>query len=248
MARCALRPWEYLTEPQFGGWENLPRDRPVMLVGNHTLMGVLDVPFLILAVYEKMGYYVRSLGDHWHFAVPIWRDLLAHFGVVDGTRANCRALMRKGESLLVYPGGGREVFKRKGEAYQLLWGQRSGFARLALEFDYTIVPVAAVGAEDCYSILIDANDVLRLPCSRLIQSLSPRADIVFPTLVYGWGGTPLPRPQKFYFSFGEPINSAGFHAYSDAEMAVTALRDATHQRLSQEIAKLRKEHHIGQKS
>jgi hypothetical protein len=35
--------------------------------------------------------------------------------------------------VLVYPGGGREVAKRKGEKYQLLWKERVGFARLAIE-------------------------------------------------------------------------------------------------------------------
>ena len=44
-----------------------------------------------------------------------WRDFLAGFGAVDGTRENCAALMREGESILVYPGGAREVFKRKSE-------------------------------------------------------------------------------------------------------------------------------------
>nr|HMS80226.1 hypothetical protein [Burkholderiaceae bacterium] len=35
--------------------------------------------------------------------------------------------MRAGESVLVFPGGGREVFKHKGERYHLIWKNRPGY-------------------------------------------------------------------------------------------------------------------------
>jgi len=76
-------------------------------------MGVLDVPLMLLGLHERTGVLVRPLGDHIHFQIPVWRDLLARFGTVDGTRENCEALMRAGESILVLPGGAREVFKHR---------------------------------------------------------------------------------------------------------------------------------------
>jgi hypothetical protein len=42
--------------------------------------------------------------------------------VIDGTPENVRALVRAGDSIVVFPGGAREVFKRRGEKYTLLWG------------------------------------------------------------------------------------------------------------------------------
>ena len=72
---------------------------------------------------------VRGLGDHNHFAVPVWRDLLTRLGVVRGTRENCGRLFAAGEAVLVFPGGGREVFKHKGEKYVLVWKERVGFAQ-----------------------------------------------------------------------------------------------------------------------
>jgi len=160
--------WPVLTaqrlyhRPVFLGSEHIPRARPVLYVGNHTLFGVLDPPLLMAHIYEETGHLPRSLADHFHYRVPGWRDFLTRWGAVRGTRENCRAVMRAGDSVLVFPGGGREVAKRRGEAYQLLWKQRTGFVRMAVEHGYPIVPFASVGAEECYSIHLDANDLEEL--------------------------------------------------------------------------------------
>src|SRR5512147_2315704 len=109
-AKLLLEPWQLLTAPKFYGVEHVPVDRPFLLVGNHTLMGVLDAPLMVLGLHQRCGVLVRSLGDHLHFRIPLWGDLLTRFGTVDGTRENCERLMRAGEPVLVFPGGGREVF------------------------------------------------------------------------------------------------------------------------------------------
>lgn len=221
-ARVLLEPWHWLTAPKFYGVEHVPAERPVLLVANHTVMGVLDVPFLVLGLYEQRGVFLRSMGDHLHFQVPLWRDLLARFGTVDGTRANCRALMRARESILVFPGGGREVFKHKGEKYKLLWKERMGFARLAIEFGYPIVPAAAVGAEECYDILVDSDELRRTPIGPVLEQLAPKADEI-PPLVRGIG--PLPRPERFYFHFGKPIETAPFAGREKDDEICFAVRE-----------------------
>jgi 1-acyl-sn-glycerol-3-phosphate acyltransferase len=127
-------------------------------VGNHTIYGLFDAPLLFAKVYKETGLAVRSLGDKAHFQVPGWRDFLARLGTVNATRENTIALMRAGDPILVFPGGGREVMKRKGEAYRLIWKQRTGFVRLAVEYGYDIQPFASVGAEEVYDIVADAND------------------------------------------------------------------------------------------
>jgi 1-acyl-sn-glycerol-3-phosphate acyltransferase len=220
-AQLLLEPWQLLTSPRFFGVAHAPTDRPFLLVGNHTIMGVLDAPLLVLGLYAKTGVFVRSLGDHLHFRVPGWRDLLVRFGTVEGTRDNCRALMRAGESVLVFPGGGREVFKHKGEKYRLIWKNRTGFARMAIEHGYPIVPFASVGAEECFDIVLDGDDIRRSLLGSLVESVAPRADEI-PPLVRGLG--PLPRPERFYFRFGAPIETAGFAGREEDEATCRALR------------------------
>lgn len=224
-ASRVIEPWRALVSPRFLETDRIPRDRPVMFVSNHTIMGMIDTPLLFLGIYEHTGKLPRSMADHIHYRVPGWRDVLTRFGAVPGTRENCRAVMREGSSLLVFPGGGREVFKSKGESYTLIWGKRAGFARLAREFGYPIVPVASVGAEECYRILFDQHDLLRSPVGSVVKSVSPRQDVVFPTLVSGLAGTPFPKPQRFYFLFGDPIESTPNRGAEGEEEAIFALRE-----------------------
>ena len=221
LARALLAPWRWLTAPRFYGLGNVPRDRPILLVGNHTVMGLLDVPVMFLELRARHGLRLRPLGDRLHFLIPGWRDLLRAFGTVEGTRENCHALMDAGESILVFPGGGREVFKRRGEKYQLVWGDRTGFVRPAIEHGYPIVPFAAVGAEECYDILVDAGDLQRLfPPLRWL----PRADEM-PPLVRGIGLSAIPRPQRFYFYFCHPIETRHLEGLEDDGRVRRAMRE-----------------------
>lgn len=234
-ARLLLSPWQWLTAPKFSGLEHLPAGRPMLVVANHTLMGVLDVPLLVLGLYEQRGIFLRSLGDHLHFRVPFWRDLLTRFGTVDGTRANCHALMRAGESILVFPGGGREVFKHKGEKYRLIWKQRIGFVRLAVAHGYPIVPLAAVGAEDCYEIVVDSDELLATPVGPLLRRVAPRPDEI-PPLVRGIG--PLPRPQRFYFHFARPIDTRPYAGRQHDDALCMALRERARRAVGRGIRRL----------
>lgn len=232
-AKLLFEPWQLLTAPKFYGVEDVPAKGPFLLVGNHTLMGVLDVPLMVLGLYDRRGVLVRSLGDHLHFRIPLWRDLLTRFGTIDGTRENCERLMRAGEPILVFPGGGREVFKHKGEQYHLIWKNRIGFAALAMKHGYPIVPFAAVGAEECYDILIDSDEMRRSPVGPLLERLVPRPDEI-PPIVRGIG--PLPRPQRFYFAFGRPIVTADASASYTDQVACLQLRARVQKAIESRIA------------
>ena len=233
--RAALAPWRALTSPRFHGLDNIPVDGPVLLVGNHTLFGLLDLPLMVEEILHSRGRFVRGLAEHAHYAIPGWRDLLTRNGAVRGTRDNCRALLAGGEAVLVYPGGGREVAKRKGEKYQLIWKQRTGFARLAIEAGCPIVPFGAVGAEESYDILLDADNPVFAPIRGVVERLGGRWQIV-PPIVRGIGPTMLPRPQRFYFAFGEPIETASFEGRHTDERAVRAVRDRARHAVEGRIA------------
>ncbi len=114
-----LRPLARLTQPHIEGIERIP-GRGALFVGNHTLFAFLDLPFMMAELWKRREIEVRGLGDHAHYAIPAWRTLLERCGMVRGTRDNVRALMREGQNILVFPGGGSEVFKGKGMKYRLL--------------------------------------------------------------------------------------------------------------------------------
>jgi len=238
-------PLRRLLSPVLLGAEHVPRSGPVLIVGNHTVYGLLDIPLLGLELYEQRGRLVRGLGDHNHFALPVWRDALHALGAVRGTRENCARLFQRGEAVLVFPGGGREVMKRKGEQYALIWKERIGFARLAIEHGVPIVPLASVGVEDMFEIVADAEDLLRSPIGALLRAVGVtrrawfRGGEIIPPLARGKGPAGLPRLERQYFLLGPPIDTtrwAGRHG--DAE-ACLALREEVKAAIEREIAQLR---------
>jgi len=242
VAKRLLEPWKLFTAPVFFGLERVPDHGPLLFVGNHTLVGIFDAPFLLLGLYERKGIVLRALGDHVHFKVPGWRALLRQFGVVDGTRDNCARLMEAGESILVFPGGAREVSKRKGEKYRLVWRERRGFARMALRHRCTVVPFSAIGVEDALDIVMDADEVLRTPVGKVLVNLGLREDLVMP-VIKGIGPTPIPRPERLYFRFGHPIDPTRFGDDWQDDKAVGALRAEVAGDIEAGIAWLKEQRH-----
>jgi hypothetical protein len=225
-----LQPLKRLLSPVSIGTEHVPRSGPVLLAGNHTVYGLVDIPMLGLEIYEKTGRAVRGLADHNHFAVPVWRDLLRRIGAVRGTRELCGRLFEAGEAVLVFPGGGREVMKHKNERYRLIWKERIGFARLAIRYGVPIVPFASVGVEDMFEIVADADDILRSPVGDLLRALGIteqpwfRHGEVIPPLARGRGLGPLPRLERQYFLFGAPIETGRYAGRHEDREACLALR------------------------
>ena len=62
-----------------------------------------------------------------------------------------------------------------------------------------------------------------------------------PPIVRGVGLTPVPRPERLYFWFGEPIESASFGSRYDDTGAARALRDEVKQAVLTGIQLLRDE-------
>ena len=78
----------------------------------------------------------------------------------------------------------------------------------------------SLGAEECYDIVVDSDELLATPLGRLLSRIAPRTDEI-PPLVRGIG--PLPRPERFYFHFGRPIDTRAY-AGPARRVAVPAAR------------------------
>lgn len=217
-----LAPLERVVQPRFYGLDRVP-ESGAMLVGNHTVLGLVDLPFMMAALWKRRRIVVRGLGEHAHYAFPVWRDLLERGGMVRGTRNNVRALMREEQNIMVFPGGGREVNKRRGERYRLMWKERLGFARLAIEQGYPIVPFAAIGAEEMFDVVIDANNPLFRRITSAIEGAT-HLPLLLP-VVRGVGPTPIPRPERLYFWFGAPIKTTRFAGHEGDVDAARTLRN-----------------------
>ncbi|GIV33005.1 MAG: hypothetical protein KatS3mg031_0540 [Chitinophagales bacterium] len=208
-------------KPQFFGWEHVDKEKPALYVANHAVYGITDAPLFMPELYKRKGIYLRVLADNNHFAVAGWRDFMHWLGALPGSRENCARLMEAGAHILVFPGGGRETFKHKGEKHQIIWKQRTGFAYMAIRYKYDIVPVVSVGGDDAYTIFADSTDILQAPIGKLIARL-PFFDKLkegeyLPPVSKGLLGTFLPRPVKIYISFGERISTAAYQGITSDE-------------------------------
>jgi len=242
--RLGIQALRWYFAPEYLHLERVDRRRPTLFVGNHSVYGVLDVLLFADGLYRERGVVLRSLADRNHFKVPLWRDFVEQTGAVLGTRANCSALMRRGEHILVFPGGAREVFKHKGEAYRLIWKERFGFVQLAIEHGYTITPYATVGAEEAFDVLLDSADYMNTPLGSYLKRSGIadrylRGGEEFPPLVRGLGLTAVPRPEKLFFSLGRPIDTARYRGQEDDPEVLRRVRNRVGRSLEQLIAELR---------
>jgi len=189
------------------GLENLPADGRFLLVGNHTSAGWPEIVMTPYFVHRHLGVRVRGLADQRFTQMRGFsRDLAEAVGAVPGQPDVGVELMRRDETILVFPGGGRDMLKFKGEEYQLQWEGRSGFARLAVAHDYPIVPVGLVGGDDVFHSLVERGGPWERMTRKVGQRMHGLAGVGLP-LVRGLGPTLLPRPQRMYLRFGQPIST-----------------------------------------
>lgn len=225
-----IQPVVDLYRPFVSGLDKLPTDGRFLLVGNHTQQAFAEILLVPHYVRRVTGTRVRPLADRkFGEAKGLGRDLIAAYGGVVGAPETARELMRHNETILVFPGGGREIAKFKGEEYRLNWHGRSGFARLAAEHDYPIVPVGLVGGDDVYKSLVTRDSRLGRLSQAVSKRLSGDADMAMP-LIRGIGPTLIPRPQRMYLRFGDPIDTSR-PARVPAETWVSTVRDNTQREL-----------------
>jgi len=88
----------------------------------------------------------RMLGASVIFKIPIMRELSLLFGAVDASKANCISLLKKGVTLVVFPGGLDEA--NAGSGNKLFLRTRTGFIRLAIKHGIPVLPVFTFGEAD----------------------------------------------------------------------------------------------------
>ena len=194
-----------LSRAYVDGLENLPADGRFLLVGNHTSAGWPEIVLTPYFVHRHLGVRVRGLADQRITQMKGFRrDLAEAAGAVPGQPDVGAELMRRDETILVFPGGGRDMLKFKGEEYQLQWQGRSGFARLAIAHDYPIIPVGLVGGDDVFHSLVARNSAWERMTRNVGERLHGLSGVGVPVM-RGLGPTLVPRPQRMYLRFGQPI-------------------------------------------
>lgn len=224
-----LRPLLWTVSPRIEGLENVPHRGPALFVGNHTMIFMTDFTIMMLELYRTRGVRLWSVADHFHYKIPLWRDMLLRNGAIDGTYENCKRVLESGEILVVFPGGAREVTKRRGEQYKLLWQGRTGFARLAIETNATVVPFGAIGGDEIYDVVIDGDTIMKTPTGeqidRMFRRFGMNVEGYLPPVIKGMGPTMIPRIQRLYYQVGTPLSPRPYAGRADDPGAVAEFRE-----------------------
>ncbi|XP_039922972.1 transmembrane protein 68-like isoform X5 [Hirundo rustica] len=123
------------------GVENLP-EGPGILVYYHGAIPI-DYLYFLSRLFLWKKRLCLSVADHFVFRLPGLKLLLAVTGVIPGTREECLVALKNGYLVSISPGGVREALFSD-ESYQLMWGNRKGFAQVALEAKVTKTAVQAL--------------------------------------------------------------------------------------------------------
>ncbi|KAF8387912.1 hypothetical protein HHK36_026574 [Tetracentron sinense] len=206
------------------GLVGVPDEGPILLVGYHMLAGLELAPIIEEFLREKK-VMVHGVAHTEFFSrkspnsLPEFSrfDLMRVFGAIPVSASNFYKLLSRKSYVLLFPGGAREALHRKGEEYKLFWPDQPEFVRMAARFGATIVPFGVVGEDDIVEMVLDYNDLMRIPfVSDYIKkfnegSTNIRADangevanqdLFLPGL--------LPKiPGRIYVLFGKPIETKG---------------------------------------
>lgn len=168
--------------PTVHGLERVPQDRPVLYLAKHPRAFLyLETMLLGLLTFWDSGrppFRPMEKRDTSLHRTPLLAWVRRHVGTIEATEEAALRAVAGGESLLLYPGGGRELY---GPPDRIEWGGRRGFARIAARAGLPIVPVAMAGA--------DQQHPWRIPIGK-------RGSLWLP---------PIPLPVRLDFWFGEPL-------------------------------------------
>jgi hypothetical protein len=133
------------------------------------------------------------------------------FGAIPVTPKNYYRLMQSGQAGLLFPGGAKETLTGRKD-YPLFWPTRTDFVRTAARFNATIIPLSAVGMLDSVNVLVESEDVYKIPfVGNSIREYSQNITAARYDRVKEEGFTPpiaLPTlPARNYFLFGKPIST-----------------------------------------
>ena len=214
------------------GIDNVPvghNGRPVLLVGNHQLYG-LDTGLLVHEFLVTRRVLVRGLAHPVLFGAlngladdnasnesrgMFSTSNVQKFGAVEVSPGSIYELLRRNETILLFPGGANEACHGREEAYILKWSNRTDFVRMAAAFDAIIVPFGAIGVADSLDILLDSSDIYSNPIlNRLARRAATRIPRARATVAENFT-LPIfsPKlPRRIYFLFQQPFDTRNLDA------------------------------------
>ncbi|MFT4189719.1 MAG: 1-acyl-sn-glycerol-3-phosphate acyltransferase [Aeromicrobium sp.] len=195
--------------PKIRGLQNIPKEGPVLVVGNHT--GGIASPEVLISQLAFSTYFgVERL--HYQLAhrmvlnSPVgW--IVRRFGTVEADPGNAVKALDAGAIVTVFPGGDHEVFRPSWQSAKIDMDGRKGFIRLALAKNVPLVPMVTLGGQETALFLTQGEGLARL--LGVDKSMRLKVLPVMLALPFGLHLGPLPHlpaPAKIHIEVLEPID------------------------------------------
>lgn len=214
------------------GAAQIPRQGPVVYVGNHAGWFTLDAFICGLVLADTVGIERTpwwAVQDQL-LRAPLLGRLFERVGSFPASwlREPCE-LPPEMSVFTIYPEGTEGNCKPFWRAYQMRpW--HTGFVRLAVKQRALIVPVTAIGGEEC------------LPVAATIRALEPLLGTILPLPLF-----PLPLPARWRFIFHPPVSVEALGSDDPAELRrqYRALADSVQSTVQRSLDRQTSSHRLG---
>lgn len=197
------------------GWEHIPADENVMLVGSHN--GGTPAPDMHMMLYD----WIRRFGPEkllyglmhpsvWEVS-PAAARIATRMGAVRAHPKMAIAALNQKANVVVYPGGAQDIFRPYSMRHEIYFHNRKGFIKLALKKAVPIVPMISVGAHSTLMVLGDIYPIveqLHKMGMPWFLGIDPEVFPIYLGLPWGIAAGPIPHiplPMKIHTQICEPI-------------------------------------------
>lgn len=148
---------------QIAGLENVPSKGSAVLFGNHSGGIPLDGFLLYDGIinYHQEPRRLRFLVTKLLLNAPLVGKTLRGFGCIPPDYEKATNLLREEELVLFYPEAEQGTGKLYKDRYQLA-DFHAGFVRAAIETGSPLIPVATIGGDEIYPLLVNLKPVAKV--------------------------------------------------------------------------------------
>ncbi|CAM4868141.1 unnamed protein product [Rotaria socialis] len=171
------------------GLENIPTEGPALIIFYHAALPI-DFYYLFAKIWLYRNRRIRVVADKFVFKIPGLATLLEALEIQPSTSTMCKLMLEEGHILAISPGGVREALFGD-QNYQLIWKQRKGFAKVAIEAKVPIIPMFTKNCREAVRAMTLGRRFLSYIYEKTRLPLVPIYGI-FPVKLITYLGEPIP--------------------------------------------------------
>ena len=208
--------YEHYFQAETDGWEHIPKTGAALIVGSHN--GGLACPDMMITLYDWFRHFGTERPAYGLMHSHVWKvyrplaQLASQLGAIQATPSMAISALRSNACVLVYPGGGKDVFRPYWQRNQVKFYGQQGFIKLALRENVPIIPVVSWGAHQTLFVLADIYEPMKALLETFnlpwLFNLDPEVFPIYLGLPWGISFGPLinfPLPAKIRVRVCPPI-------------------------------------------